>query len=127
MARAIQSIASSPRTLEDNISETEEAEAVSSALSPRSDPEVSQFSPPLWPWFADPAARPAAQWLPQDPSVPGACRRFLGRHFETSCCLLCHHRNCNARCDRCEKDRPQVEAVTLGPSARNRALEFWLY
>jgi hypothetical protein len=58
------------------------------ALSPRSDHESSQSSPPLWPWCAEPAAGPAAQWLPQDPLVPGACRRFLGRYFETSRCSL---------------------------------------
>src|SRR5262249_167442 len=62
--------------------------ARSRASSPRPGAEVSEFSPPLWPWRSEPTADPAGQAPSPDPEPPEANRRFLGRYFETSCCSL---------------------------------------
>jgi hypothetical protein len=57
-------------------------------LSPLTGVEVSQFSPPLWPWLAERAAGPPTKRLPQGPLIPGASQQFLHPYFETSWCSL---------------------------------------
>jgi hypothetical protein len=56
--------------------------AHSRGSSPRSDPEVSQFSPPLWPGCTEPTADPAGQSPSPDLVSPDVYRRFLGQCFK---------------------------------------------
>jgi hypothetical protein len=72
--------------------------------------KVSQFSPPLWPWCAEPAAGLAAQWLPQDPLVPGA-RRYLGA--PSHCLVERYGDDCRARTLTCAEQYRAMALLSL--------------
>jgi Domain of unknown function (DUF4372) len=82
--------------------------------------KVSQFSPPLWPWCAEPAAGLAAQWLPQDPLVPGA-RRYLGA--PSHCLVERYGDDCRARTLTCAEQYRAMAVAQLTFRASLRDIE----